>query len=346
MNSLNPLLQVELNTMNDSVSTLQTLLKEAKEKEILSGRITFNTSMSRYTTWRIGGRAECVYQPESVEDLQGLLKLLPEDAAVTWVGLGSNLLIRDGGLNGVVIYTNGVLNNISIQCEQYNDGKLSCGEQQQTCLISAEVGLACAIFSRKAANEGVNGAEFLSGIPGTIGGALAMNAGAFGSEIWSYVKSVKMIQRCGDIVFRAADEFNIQYRHIELKDADKNKDEWFVSAEFNFNKDEQGLEQSKQEIKRLLAKRAATQPTKQANAGSVFKNPENDYAARLIESCGLKGESVNDAQISEKHANFIVNNGNAKARDVEALINKIQQTVFKRYQVKLQTEVCIIGQAE
>ncbi len=331
--------------MNDSVSSLQVLLKEAKEKGILAGQLSFNTSMSAYTTWRIGGKAECVYQPESIQDLQLLFKLLPAEVAVNWVGLGSNLLIRDGGLNGVVIYTNGVLNNLSIQCEPYSNGMLSAGKQQD-CLISAEVGLACAIFSRKAANAGINGAEFLSGIPGTIGGALAMNAGAFGSEIWSYVKTLKMIKRCGELVLRTADEFNIQYRHIELKDNNKIEHEWFVSAEFYFKKDEQGLEQSKREIKRLLAKRAATQPTKQANAGSVFKNPENDYAARLIEACGLKGESINDAQISEKHANFIVNKANAKARDVEALIHKIQQAVLKKYQVKLETEVCIMGQSE
>ncbi len=338
MNSLKSADAGEFNTMNDSVSTLQMLLKEAKEKGILAGQLTFNASMSRYTTWRIGGKAECVYQPESIQDLQLLFKLLPAEVAVTWVGLGSNLLIRDGGLNGVVIYTNGVLNNISIQCDKESN--------KNNCLIAAEVGLACALFSRKAANEGINGAEFLSGIPGTIGGALAMNAGAFGSETWSHVKTVRMIKRSGELVLRTADEFNIQYRHIELKDSNELKHEWFVSAEFYFKKDEQGLEKSKREIKRLLTKRAATQPTRQANAGSVFKNPENDYAARLIEACGLKGESINDAQISEKHANFIVNKGNAKARDVEALIHKIQQAVFKQYQVKLETEVCILGQSE
>ena len=174
-----------------------------------------------------------------------------------------------------------------------------------------------------------------------------MNAGAFGSETWGHVKSVEMINRSGEIITRTPDEFNIHYRSIQLKknELKNNSDqEWFLSGRFCFERDEQGLAQSKQEIKRLLARRAETQPTKQANAGSVFKNPDNDYAARLIESCGLKGESINDAQISEKHANFIINKGNARSSDVEALIEKIQETVFKQCHVALETEVRIMGQ--
>jgi len=314
-------------------TSLQALLDVARESGRLSGSLKFNESMSRYTTWRIGGKAECVYQPESITDLQTLLQLIPEETHVNWIGLGSNLLIRDGGLNGVIIYTNGVLNKMNIQCDETNK-----------CFITAQAGVACAIFSRKAANEGINGAEFLSGIPGTIGGALAMNAGAFGGEIWRYVTSVDVINRHGEIIKRTPEEFDVQYRSISLK-KDAPEQEWFVNGYFCFDKDEQGLAQSKQEIKRLLARRAETQPTKQANAGSVFKNPDNDHAARLIEFCGLKGVSINDAQISEKHANFIINKGNARASDVEALIEKIQETVLKQCDVALKTEVRIMGQA-
>ena len=317
-------------------SSLQTQLQQAIDDKVLSGQLKINESMSRYTTWRIGGEAECVYQPESVVDLKNVLALLPEQTEVYWIGLGSNLLIRDGGLKGLVINTNGVLNEIKIRCDE-------SGNRGQ-CRITAQAGLACAIFSRKAANEGINGAEFLSGIPGTIGGALAMNAGAFGGETWRYVEGVEMITRKGEIIYRTPEEFNIAYRHIELKE--QTEPQWFLSGTFCFEKDEQGLAQSKQEIKRLLAKRAETQPTKQANAGSVFKNPDNDYAARLIESCGMKGESINQAQVSEKHANFIINKGNAKAADVEALIRKIQKTVYEQHQVSLETEVRIIGQEE
>jgi len=317
--------------------SLKTLLMELEKKGLISGQMSFDVSLSAYTTWRIGGHAECLYKPESIEDLQNLFKILPEQTAIHWLGLGSNLLVRDGGLSGVVVCTNGVLNDFSIECN----------ESDETCLIIAQAGLSSAVFSRKAANEAVNGAEFLSGIPGTIGGALAMNAGAFGSEIWSYVKKVFMINRQGEIKPRNKDDFNISYRKVEQKyhSLENSQQEWFVQAEFLFNKDADGLKKSKQEIKQLLAKRAATQPTKQANAGSVFKNPENDFAARLIESCGLKGVAINDAQISEKHANFIINKNKARACDVEALIKKIQDVVFAQCHVRLETEVCIIGQA-
>lgn len=313
---------------------LQTLLHEAVIKETLLGQLKLNESMARYTTWRIGGVAESVYQPESVADLQTVLKMIPDETAVYWIGLGSNLLIRDGGLKGLVINTNGVLNDYNFFCEEM--------DEVTKCWITAQAGLACAIFSRKAANEGINGAEFLSGIPGTIGGALAMNAGAFGGETWRYVEKVEMINHKGEIISRTPEEFNISYRHVELKN--DCEQQWFLNGTFCFEKDEQGLAESKQEIKRLLAKRAETQPTKQANAGSVFKNPDNDYAARLIESCGMKGVCINDAQVSEKHANFIINRGNAQASDVEALINKVQKAVYKKFQITLETEVRIIGQ--
>ncbi|MCU7833647.1 MAG: UDP-N-acetylmuramate dehydrogenase [gamma proteobacterium symbiont of Taylorina sp.] len=318
--------------------SLKVLLSGAQNKGDLSGQLSFDVSMSRYTTWRIGGQAECLYRPDSIADLQRVFVLLPQETEIHWLGLGSNILIRDGGLRGIVICTNGVLNHFDIKCDELTNH----------CLISAQAGMSSAVFSRKAANEGVDGAEFLSGIPGTIGGALAMNAGAFGSEIWSFVKKVTMINRRGEILSRMAEDFNIGYRHIELKDQScsvEREMQWFVQADFMFNKDTEGLKKSKQEIKLLLAKRATTQPTKQASAGSVFKNPENDFAARLIEFCGLKGLSVNDAQISEKHANFIINNSNASASDVEALINKIQEVVLKQCHVKLETEVCIMGQA-
>lgn len=316
----------------------QELLLDAREKGYLSGKLTWDASLSRYTTWRIGGNAECIYQAESIKDLQSFFIILEQNVAINWIGLGSNLLIRDGGLKGVVICTNGVLNEFSCECDDLNNH----------CLVSAQAGLSSAVFSRKVAGEGLNGAEFLSGIPGTIGGALAMNAGAFGSEIWDYVKKVMMITRQGKLNIRTADDFKITYRKVELKNQSLSSlnSEWFIQGEFLFNKDKAGLNKSKLEIKQLLAKRAATQPTKQANAGSVFKNPKNDYAARLIESCGLKGFSINDAQVSEKHANFIINKGKARASDVEALIEKIQDTVYEQCHIKLETEVRIMGLAE
>jgi len=326
-------------------SALQEILQTAKDTGRLQGQLKVDEALSRYTTWRIGGRAECVYQPENETDLQTVFKILPEGTVIHWIGLGSNLLIRDGGVKGLIIYTNGVLNDFYINCSEKG--------QQTQCIITAQAGVACAIFSRKAANNSINGAEFLSGIPGTIGGALAMNAGAFGGETWRHVVDVKMINQNGDFIVRTPDEFNVRYRYVELKTTDSkapnckkrdNSQEWFLSGTFCFEKDAQGLKQSKQEIKRLLARRAETQPTKQANAGSVFKNPKNDYAARLIELCGLKGLTINDAQVSPKHANFIINNGNARAEDVEALINKIKKNVFEQCRIVLETEVKIIGE--
>ena len=238
--------------------------------------------------------------------------------------------MRDAGVKGLIIVTNGVLNELSFDCAA------------NSCLLSAQSGVSCAVLSRKAANNSLNGAEFLSGIPGTIGGALAMNAGAFGKETWQHVIDVTMINEKGELIRRTADEFTIEYRKIALKK--KYKKEWFLSAQFKFVKDEQGLQQSKAEIKRLLTKRAETQPTKQANAGSVFKNPDNDYAARLIESCGLKGKSINGAQISAKHANFIVNKGGAEAKDIVALMTEIKIQVLAKYHIELLPEVRIIGE--
>ncbi len=319
---------------------LQKILLAAEESKQIKGSLKLNEPLARYTTWRIGGEAECFFKPENEQDLQGALKLIPEGTLIHWIGLGSNLLVRDGGVKGVIIYTNGVLNEIDIKC---SDG--AAGVDKNECIITAQAGVACAIFARKAANNSINGAEFLSGIPGTMGGALAMNAGAFGGETWRHVVSVKMINQKGDFIIRSPNEFNVQYRHVEPASSHNKNDpnEWFLSGTFSFEKDELGLKQSKQEIKRLLTKRAETQPTKQANAGSVFKNPENDYAARLIEQCGLKGLSINGAQISLKHANFIINNGNAQAKDIEALIETIKATVFEQCKIVLETEVKIIG---
>jgi UDP-N-acetylmuramate dehydrogenase len=322
------------------ITALQKILQEAKDNGQLKGALQFNEPLSRYTTWRIGGEAECFYQPENEIDLQRVLKVLPQDTAIFWIGLGSNLLVRDGGVKGLIIYTNGVLNKLEIDCLD--------SEEKTECIITAQAGVACAIFARKAANNNINGAEFLSGIPGTMGGALVMNAGAFGGETWRHVVNVKMINQQGEIFSRTPDDFNVKYRHVDFKEntsSERVGQEWFLSGTFRFEKDEQGLKQSKQAIKKLLTRRAETQPTKQANAGSVFKNPENDYAARLIEACGLKGLSINNAQISPKHANFIINNGHAQAKDVEVLIDKIKETVLEQCGIKLETEVRIIGQS-
>ena len=334
------------NTRQTEATPLQRQLLSAVDNGRLQGQLLLNEPMSRYTTWRVGGEAECCYQPKSVADLQNLMQLVPRSEPVYWIGLGSNLLIRDGGLKGLVINTNGVLNQMEIQCysgdKGYSDDKVYSGDNNKYCIINAEAGLSCAVFSRKAAHKGVNGAQFLSGIPGTIGGALAMNAGAFGGETWRQVISVDTIDRNGMIHHRTPDQFDIAYRKVALKNS--GQVEWFVRGQFCYEQDPQALEQSKQQIKSLLQKRAETQPTRQANAGSVFKNPQGEHSARLIEDCGLKGRRIGGAQVSEKHANFIINTGQATAQDIENLIRLVQEQVYNKHKITLETEVHIIGE--
>jgi UDP-N-acetylmuramate dehydrogenase len=206
-------------------------------------------------------------------------------------------------------------------------------------LIYAEAGVASPKVARFAANHDLTGAEFLAGIPGTVGGALAMNAGCYGHETWAYVSQVLTVDRQGATHKRAPREFRVSYRHV---DPDERRDEWFLAAWFLFPKGDG--QAAREEIKRLLERRLASQPLDLPNAGSVFRNPPGDYAARLIESCGLKGRRIGDAQVSEKHANFIVNVGCALASDIEALIETVQADVKAKTGVELVREVRIVGE--
>jgi len=231
--------------------------------------------------------------------------------------------VRDGGIRGSVIATSGVLNGLSSVNEL---------------TIRAEAGVACAKVARFTARQSLQGAEFLAGIPGTLGGALAMNAGAFGGETWNVVSAVETVSRGGQRHRRLPDEYEVSYRSVRGP-----KDEWFVAAELALEKGDS--EQSLAKIKECLNKRGDTQPIQQPNAGSVFKNPPGDFSARLIEACGLKGFCIGGACISEKHANFIVNMGTAKAADIEELIEHAANTVEQQQGVKLEREVRIIGEA-
>jgi UDP-N-acetylmuramate dehydrogenase len=197
--------------------------------------------------------------------------------------------------------------------------------------------VACAKIARTAARAGLCGAEFLAGIPGTLGGALAMNAGAFGGETWRQVIRVETVDRFGEVRERTPDEFEIGYRHVRGRAG-----EWFLSAELALKSGD--TQAAQQEIKRLLERRAATQPTKQPSCGSVFRNPPNDHAARIIESLGLKGMRIGGAEVSEKHANFIVNRGDATAADIEQLIDEVQDRVKSETGIRLITEVHRIGE--
>ncbi len=280
-----------------------------------------NEMLSRHTSWRVGGPVARFYQPADIDDLTNLLSILPEDEQIYWLGLGSNLLVRDAGFKGTMICTSGVMNEVEVLDDQR---------------LYVEAGVACPKAAKIAAKQELSGAGFLCGIPGTMGGALAMNAGAFGGETWSVIESVQTVDRKGQLHTRKPDEYEIGYRHVAGPE-----NEWFVSCILHLSKGDSQAEQIK--IKELLNKRGATQPTQQPNAGSVFRNPQGDYAARLIESCGLKGTCVGGACVSGKHANFIVNTGTATAKDIETLIKKVQMVVEEETGTSLEMEVRIIG---
>lgn len=285
------------------------------------GEIRYDEPMSRHVSWRAGGKARCYFVPADLDDIVELLAWLPEDEDILWVGLGSNTLVRDSGFDGTVIALQGVL----IDLNRLDHNRVYVG-----------AGVSGAKLARFCAKENLVGAEFFAGIPGLIGGALAMNAGAFGGETWQHVISVETIDRNGNLHQRRADEYQVGYRHLSGP-----ADEWFTAAVFQFEHGN-GLAAS-EAIKQLLAKRASTQPMGAASCGSVFINPENDYAARLIEASGLKGYRIGGAVVSEKHANFILNDNNATAGDIESLIKHVQKTVREQQGVELQTEVRIVG---
>jgi UDP-N-acetylmuramate dehydrogenase len=295
----------------------------AVSQQALRGEMRFDEPLSRHTTWRVGGPANCFYRPADREDLVQFLRQLDADEPLFWLGLGSNLLVRDGGFKGTVIATK---------------GSLVASEWRSESLLYAESGVACAKVARIAARAGLCGVEFLAGIPGTLGGALAMNAGAFGGETWERVVSVETIDRFGEVRSRLPEDFEIAYRQVKGPAG-----EWFLAAELALETGD--TDAAQQRIKQLLERRAATQPTSQPSCGSVFRNPPGDFAARLIEAAGLKGKRLGGAQVSEKHANFIINTGSATAQDIEMLIAEVQREVATRSGIELKTEVHRIGDA-
>lgn len=288
----------------------------------LRGKLLFDEPMGKHTSWRVGGPADCFYVPADLADLQLFLATQSLVQPIYWLGLGSNLLVRDGGVRGTVVATSGALDDLRKLDEQR---------------VRAEVGVACAKVARFTVTHGLAGAQFLAGIPGTVGGALAMNAGAFGGETWTIVEAVETIDRQGRVRTRTRAEFTIGYRRVEGP-----AHEWFVAALFHLQQGDEA--EGKAHIKTLLVKRGQTQPTRMANAGSVFKNPPGDYAARLIEASGLKGLREGKACVSELHANFIVNTGEASAADIEGLINEVRERVARAQGITLELEVRVIGE--
>ena len=294
----------------------------ATDKRQLQGELLQDEPLARHTSWRVGGRARVFYRPADRDDLVRFLRTLPSEEPLLWLGLGSNLLVRDGGFDGTVLATKGSLERIEVTAHG---------------LLYAEAGAACARVARVASRNGMAGMAFLAGIPGTVGGALAMNAGAFGGETWQRVREVETLDRQGVVRKRTPEDFNIGYRQ-----AVGPQGEWFLSALLQPKSGDAQAGQA--EIRRLLEKRAASQPIGLPSCGSVFRNPPNDHAARLIEAAGLKGECVGGACVSQKHANFIINTGDATAADIESLIERVRQRVQQHSGVLLQPEVHIVGQ--
>jgi UDP-N-acetylmuramate dehydrogenase len=297
------------------------MMASARDLQV-TGELRLNEPMSRHTSWRVGGPAETFFVPASIEDLAAFLAQLDRDTPLFWHGAGSNLLVRDAGLPGVVISATRILRQLE-----------RVGRHQ----VRAGAGLPCTQLARQCIRWRLGPSEFFAGIPGTVGGALAMNAGAHGGETWERVAFVRSIDRAGVLHERTPDDYTVSYRSVEGP-----ANEWFLEATFAFDPD---IAPSMATMKSMLERRKSTQPLGLPSCGSVFRNPPGDYSARLIEAAGLKGHRIGGAEVSTKHANFIINRDNASANDIEALIEHVQKTVFDVHGVSLQHEVRIVGEA-
>jgi UDP-N-acetylmuramate dehydrogenase len=277
--------------------------------------------MNRHTSWRVGGPAESYFVPSSLDDLSAFLNELPDKVQVHWFGLGSNLLVRDGGLQGVVVSAGKLLRDL---------------ERVDELGVRVGTGVPCTQLARQCLRWTLGPSEFFAGIPGSVGGALAMNAGAHGSETWERVETVRTIDRKGVMRTRTPDDYSVGYRSVKGP-----SDEWFIEALMRFEAD---VKASKDVLDSMLERRKRTQPLGLPSCGSVFQNPPGDHAARLIEAAGLKGHRIGGAEVSEKHANFIINREDASAADIESLIEFVQSTVESQHGIRLKHEVRIVGE--
>jgi UDP-N-acetylmuramate dehydrogenase len=287
----------------------------------VAGELRYDEPMSKHTSWRVGGPADVFFRPASVDDLANFLRELDADTPIFWHGAGTNLLVRDGGIRGVVIAATRMLRDI---------------ERVDSLTVRAGAGVPCTQLARQCIRWGLGPSEFFAGIPGSVGGALTMNAGAHGGETWERVAAVKSIDRSGVIHERKPAEYTVAYRSVKGP-----ANEWFLEGTFRFDPDVQPSMEAMQE---MLQRRSSTQPLGLPSCGSVFRNPPGDHSARLIEAAGLKGRRIGGAEVSEKHANFIINTGDASAADIEQLIELVQRTVRDVHGVELRHEVRMVGE--
>jgi UDP-N-acetylmuramate dehydrogenase len=299
--------------MNIDIKTFSTKLR---------GKLSQQAPLAQYTTWHVGGTAKYLYEPKDFDDLIQFFKLWPNEHKIMWLGGGSNILIRDTGINATVIHVSECLN------------KITKGEE----CLRVEAGVTCTKLIQFCLKHHLVDGVFLASIPGSVGGALAMNAGAFGSEIWQHVVLVETIDRAGIIRIRQPQEFNFGYRQV----TGLMPNEWFIAGHLQFKIGD--VNQARQKIRANWQKRLNSQPIREFSCGSVFKNPEGHFAGHLIELCGLKGLRIGGAKVSDKHANFIINEGNATSADIEQLMHLITSRVFAKYAIRLEPEVKIVGE--
>ena len=301
---------------------------DQKQREALrkfgGPRIHFDCPMDSYTTFCIGGKAEVLFFAEQRDELQGMVfRLHQEGIPYLVVGKGSNLLIRDEGFDGVVIMLGGELATVEKDRREEN-------------VLLAGGGLGIAGLLSFCRREGLAGLEFLAGVPGTVGGAVAMNAGAWGREIEGVVRDVEVLTPQADFTVQDRSKLTFLYRALSIPEGS-------LIVRGTFVLKPESPESIAQRLSDYLAQRKQTQPLNAPSAGSVFKNPPGDYAARLIEGAGLKGQRIGGAMISPKHANFIVNTGGATAEDVQALIELAQERVQKETGTRLELELKVVG---
>jgi UDP-N-acetylmuramate dehydrogenase len=286
--------------------------------------ISFDVPMSRYTTFGVGGSAEAVFRAKGVQRLKEMVSCLTsERIPYLVVGRGSNLLVGDGGVAGVVIVLNGALASIEPH---------TAGEPH----VTAGAGIGMNALINFCMEQGLAGLEFLAGIPGTLGGGVAMNAGAWGKEIREVIMEITILTSEGDIRCAPKDDLGFQYRELDLPEGSI-----IIKGRLGLNLDRPSS--VKDRVISYLEDRKRRQPIDARSAGSVFKNPKGDYAGRLIEAAGLKGKRVGGAMISTRHANFIVNTGGASAADIAALMDMAQDTVREMFGVELLPEIRRVG---
>jgi len=285
------------------------------------GDLRRNEPMSRHTSWRVGGPADLFFRPADLDDLSAFLHGLDPETPVFWFGLGSNLLVRDGGIRGVVIAGARIFSELT----DLGGHRVRVGSS-----------VPCTQLARQCLRWGYGPSEFFAGIPGTVGGALAMNAGAHGGETWERVESVRSIDRTGLVHERSPDAYRVAYRTVQGP-----SNEWFIEATLRFDPE---VVPSAATQQAMLQRRKDTQPLGLPSCGSVFRNPTGDHAARLIEAAGLKGFRIGGAEVSPKHANFIINAEHATASDIESLIKHVQETVRERHGIELVPEVRVVGE--